>query len=464
MIQTEVMPLNRALHDSIIIADQRQTPQLLSITEIIDTIDPFVFFEQAKLMEGNRFFWTSSSDDFYLVGAGDAKQMTVEKSNRFSLIEQQWQEIIADTIIYNPFEVPGTGPIAFGGFSFDPSKQQTHLWSKFKASQFRVPSYLLTIHEGQCYLTVNVIVRAEDHPKQLQYEIEKDKQLLLCKDTTVKMPDSPSVSSKKEIAPLQWKELVKEATKFIHEGNADKIVLAREMQVTFADAANLTPILYQLTRLQSNSFIFAYENGTDCFLGASPERLVRVQDKQLLSTCLAGTAPRGETQNEDHLIGLDLLNDEKNRAEHQFVVEMIQKAVEECCVDVDVPEKPVLYPLKNLQHLYTPVKGHIKANYSIIDVVSRLHPTPALGGLPRDKSLAFIREKELMDRGWYGAPIGWMGTQQNGEFAVAIRSALIKGKQASLFSGCGVVKDSDPEAEYQETNIKFAPMLSVLGD
>ena len=134
------------------------------------------------------------------------------------------------------------------------------------------------------------------------------------------------------------------------------------------------------------------------------------------------------------------------------------------CDELNIPEKPTVTQLKNLQHLYTPVEATLKPSAHLFNLVQALHPTPALGGTPKEASLAFIREHELLDRGWYGAPIGWLDAQQNGEFAVAIRSGLIQKDEASLFAGCGVVEDSDPEMEYAETKMKFRPMLSILED
>ncbi|MRH44780.1 isochorismate synthase [Aquibacillus halophilus] len=460
MIQTEIKKLDEALNEAITIAGNKQIPQLFSITEMIDYIDPFLFFDQAKHIEGNRVFWASSAENFYLVGAGEAFDIC-SSVDRFDQTEAKFKAMLAESLIYNSYRVPGTGPIAIGGFSFDPEKEKTRMWQQFPASQFRVPAYLLTIVDGVTYLTINTVVRPEDHQKQMEFNIAKNKKMLLANNTS--LPEGPVINSKIEIDPVGWKELVRRATNDIKEEKADKIVLAREMRVTFEKKANISPILSKLTKAQTNSYIFAFENSDSCFLGATPERLVRVEDQHLLSTCLAGTAPRGKNKEEDYQIGLDLLRDVKNREEHEFVVKMIRDAVTACCIDVDVPSQPVLYPLKNLQHLYTPVKARLKSEYTIIDVVKRLHPTPALGGLPKVKSLEYIRENEELDRGWYGAPIGWLDAYKNGEFAVAIRSALIQGTEASLFSGCGVVKDSDPEAEYQETNIKFTPMLSVLG-
>jgi menaquinone-specific isochorismate synthase len=119
--------------------------------------------------------------------------------------------------------------------------------------------------------------------------------------------------------------------------------------------------------------------------------------------------------------------------------------------------------MRDIQHLYTPVIGESRHAVSLFSLVERLHPTPALGGTPRDKALEMIREIEPLDRGWYAAPIGWIDALENGEFAVAIRSGLLQGREASIFAGCGVVGDSEPLSEYEETKVKLKPMLSALG-
>ncbi|QDP40940.1 isochorismate synthase [Radiobacillus deserti] len=460
MIETQIPMLEQALEQALSVWKVENKPQLISITEKMDAIDPFIFFDRGTKWKGKRIFWSSSQESFFLVGVGEA--ISIDSNNQdFLQTEEQWKSLLKEASIYNAFQVPGTGPVAFGGGSFDPDKKSTKLWKEFKETQFRIPSYLLTITNGETYVTFNAMVASDEDTVSIRQDMLLAKQYLLAEQKG--LPAGPSIVQKEEIASDQWKELVEKATNEIKSGQAKKIVLAREMRVDFEEDASLSSILYQLHESQTNSFIFAFENERDCFLGASPERLVRLQDNELLSTCLAGTAPRGVTREEDEKIGAALLADEKNREEHDFVVQMIRNAVEACCEQVHVPSDPVLYPLRNLQHLYTPVQAVLKKGYSILDVVQRLHPTPALGGLPREESMMFIREFEQLDRGWYGAPIGWMDAYQNGEFAVAIRSALLQGKSASLFAGCGVVKDSEPEAEYQETMIKFTPMLSVLG-
>jgi menaquinone-specific isochorismate synthase len=214
---------------------------------------------------------------------------------------------------------------------------------------------------------------------------------------------------------------------------------------------------------QHESFIFAFESNGDCFIGASPERLVKKQGDEVYSTCLAGSISRGKTEEEDHKLGQLLLTDQKNLIEHGFVVEMIKEALEESCEEIILPDQPQLMKIRDIQHLYTPVIGKCHKDASLLLLVERLHPTPALGGLPKEEAVVKIRQVEDLDRGFYAAPLGWVDYRKNGEFAVSIRSGLIQENEVSLFAGCGVVADSDSESEYLETSLKFKPMLRALG-
>ncbi|WP_047979667.1 isochorismate synthase [Ornithinibacillus contaminans] len=434
--------------------------RLVSYTKEIDTIDPIELFKAGEQLRTNRAFWKSSLDDFTLVGFGTVFSLVSEKAAAKQL-EAKWNDVLRNAFIYNPYQTPGTGINAIGGMAFDPLQKQSDLWRHFATSELRIPEFTLIKDKGSCYVTITTLVSSEDNPSEIYNQLKRKEEMLYTQQNVNEV--SLHIEEREAIQPEEWKRTVQKATSYITEGHAKKIVLARELRLTLSNEADIAAVLEGLVETQSTSYIFAFEQGNDCFIGASPERLVKVEQNQLLSTCLAGTAPRGQSTEEDEKIGYALLHDEKNLQEHDFVVQMIKTSIAKFCDTIQVPDKPVLYKLRNLQHLYTPVRGGFKAGSSIFNVVEALHPTPALGGEPREAALAFIREEELLERGWYGAPIGWIDSNQNGEFAVAIRSGLIQGNQASLFAGCGVVADSDPEAEFEETSIKFLPMLTVLG-
>jgi isochorismate synthase len=178
---------------------------------------------------------------------------------------------------------------------------------------------------------------------------------------------------------------------------------------------------------------------------------------------LAGSAPRGSAPEQDAWLGDELLLQEKTHNEHAIVVAMIREALAPLTTELHSPQTPQLFKLQNVQHLLTPITGSLVKGTSILEVVAALHPTPAVAGEPRAAALAAIRKIESLDRGWYAGPIGWVGSDGSGEFAVALRSALISGRQATLFAGCGIVAGSDPDAEYLESCWKLQVMLKSLG-
>ncbi|MCF6408901.1 isochorismate synthase [Pseudalkalibacillus salsuginis] len=428
----------------------------------VDTIDPLVVFNNGRfLYNGQRSFWSDSNKSSF-VGIGEAFRFDVDGEDRFSEIKSQWKAIIDDQLEdYDATYIYGTGPLLLGGFSFDTKKDKTPLWTNYSDASFVLPVHLYSKIRDKAYLTTNLFVRP-DSDIHLLFEKGIRESAGLLKKAPLNTAEKRSFSLT-EIDPDQWKDIVVKTTSMINKGLLDKVVLAREVIAQADSKISAFETLVNLRNQQPNSFIFAFERGHKCFVGASPERLVRKQNDRLLSTCLAGSIKRGVYYEEDERLGRLLLADEKNREEHDYVVQMIRGALEEVAGSVDVPDQPSLYKGRDIQHLYTPVEVKEATEVPLLDVVERLHPTPALGGLPQLRSVEIIREYEKIDRGWYSAPIGWIDHFDQGEFAVAIRSGLISDNYASLFAGCGIVGDSDPESEYEETLIKLKPMLSALG-
>jgi menaquinone-specific isochorismate synthase len=439
-------------------------PVLFCEVHKIDMINPLSFFNCGKnRFLGERFFWKDPSDENVLVGLGISKQIQSDQvTDRFFHVEKEWKNFLTDSLIFNPYKEMGIGPVMFGGFSFDPSKEKTNLWSKFADSLFHLPKYMLSIMKGQTFLTTNIVCTPNDDDSLFNKIMEERNEIFTSLHNRNDSKRANLVETL-EILPENWVKTVEEVVKDLKTGPLKKVVLARELRLLFDDIIEADAVLSHLFKQQHDSFIFAFESNGDCFIGASPERLVKKRGENVFSTCLAGSIPRGETEQEDKILGEQLLNDQKNLIEHGFVVEMIKEALEESCQEVILPAKPQLMKIRDIQHLYTPVIGKCHQDTSLLLLVERLHPTPALGGLPKIGAVEKIRQVEDLDRGFYAAPLGWVDYNGDGEFAVSIRSGLIQGKEASLFAGCGVVADSDAESEYLETGLKFRPMLRAIG-
>ncbi|RFU63644.1 isochorismate synthase [Peribacillus saganii] len=430
----------------------------------IAPIAPLTFYHAGKDMySGERFFWQDPNKEITIAGAGKIEKIQVNPdSSRYENMENEWKELMQDGVKCGILDIAATGPLLFGGFSFDPEKSSSALWDQFGDNLFYLPKYMVSVINGETYLTSNVICSPEDRV-DLYIKLLHERELLLKENWETGFSACPEITGAEEVEAEQWKRAVANSIKEIKSTELDKVVLAREMRLTLSESASSEVIIKTLMEEQPESFIFCLESGSDCFLGATPERLVKKTGNEVFSTCLAGSIIRGKTNEEDAQLGEELLTDEKNLLEHQYVVSMIAGALGSICDEISVPEKPLLLKMRHIQHLYTPVSGFGKKEATIFKMIEKLHPTPALGGLPKDKAMVIIRETELLERGFYAAPIGWTDGYGNGEFAVGIRSALIQGKNASLFAGCGIVEHSNPESEYQETMIKFKPMLSALG-
>jgi salicylate biosynthesis isochorismate synthase/menaquinone-specific isochorismate synthase len=209
---------------------------------------------------------------------------------------------------------------------------------------------------------------------------------------------------------------------------------------------------------------FTYCVGTQdrAFIGASPELLVRRDGARAQTVALAGTTRRSADPSVDDHLGEKLLHSAKDREEQAIVTARIERTLKPVSVWVAAAEEPMLVKVQNVQHLATPIRAQLREPLSTLELAGLLHPTPAVGGEPRERAIKLIPELEGLDRGWYAGPVGWTDMAEDGEFCVALRGGLLRDKTAHLFAGCGVVRDSDPAAELAETEIKLQTMLPLL--
>jgi menaquinone-specific isochorismate synthase len=209
-------------------------------------------------------------------------------------------------------------------------------------------------------------------------------------------------------------------------------------------------------------YIFAYAKNESIFFGASPEKLAKISDGWVEADALAGSTPRGKDRAEDEKLAGELLRSSKNLNEQNAVVEFITNSFSSFTEQIFFDEKPKIRKLSNIQHLWTPIKAKLKPGNTIFSILKEIHPTPAICGVPWTSALDFIRATEGYNRGLYAGIIGWFNFEQQGEFAVSIRSALLKNTELYAFAGCGIVEGSDPEQEFEETELKLKPILSLF--
>ncbi len=426
----------------------------------VNRLSALAFFAAGEKYKGQRYFWQNREKTFTLVGLGHAYTIENDAGHlRFDRVEQEWKQLTKNIVKEEDLQ-----PILFGGFTFDPYNERKGEWADFPQSFFAVSTFQLVIRDDQAFVSIHYITEEENSVEAFErLRKQRDHLIHAAQVKEVKTYNKPVMTAYEELYKEAYLQSIQQVTDCIKAGDAEKVVIARPLALQFEEDVASPQILSHVIHEQPESYLFGLEHDNMLFFGASPERLVKVEEGRAFSSCVAGSIRRGQTADEDKQLGQELLNDDKNLGEHHYVVEMITETFEKNCRNVKVPKQPKLLKIRDIQHLYTPVEGVLNEEATILQLVKHLHPTPALGGVPRREAMEMIRAFESMNRGLYAAPIGWIDAEGNGEFAVAIRSAALFGNRAFLYAGGGIVGDSTPQSEYEETLVKFRPMLRALG-
>jgi len=446
---------------------KRETSILVSYSLPWPDISLLDFLAQAA--DAPRVYWASENGPVEFAGYDLAATLVAAGPERFEAIEQQAAQLFEQVIRLNKAAPAAAGPRLFGGFSFEAKADAQPFWSAFPAARFMLPRYQLSRIGGENWLTLNQRLEPADDPFDLIRLINQDIQKLYLaarlrpKDQAGLAERQPLTEVKDLMAPERWNRLISGVTGRIRRGELEKVVLARARRLRKAGAVDVTTILARLERNYPGCYRFLFEPVPGhAFYGATPELLAHVSGSTLRTAALAGSIRRGQTPEEDERLGQQLLANPKERHEHALVVEAIRENLQERVSDLYIAPEPGIYRLSNIQHLQTAIKAKLPAGSGILPLIKTLHPTPALGGRPRALALPLISQAEPVSRGWYGAPIGWLDAEANGMFAVAIRSAISVGSDTLLYAGAGIVADSIPEREWQETELKFRPLMDAL--
>ena len=457
-------------------ARQARRPVIVSVVEPAPPLDLVTALERAAVPDyaapertpAERFYWERPEDGFAVVGVGAAVTLAPVGAGRFTTVDRAWRALLASALVDDASDgAPGTGPTLVGGFAFDADGPRTDRWLGFPASLLFLPQLQLTSGGGRQWLTTNVFVRADGTPDADPTVIGRQRAILLGEHpappaVVLATGGDGSVAVTEVPERAAWQAAVADAAAAVRAGALEKVVLAREVRARAGRPFDVAAALRRLRDGYPSCHVFAVWRGARVFLGASPERLVRLDGREVSAACLAGSIARGASPAEDAEQGARLLASAKDRAEHAVVARALREGLAELCDAVCGPDEPALLTVHNVHHLHTPLRARLREGRTLLDLVARLHPTPAVGGAPRDAALAFLRAHEALDRGWYAGPVGWIGRDGGGEFAVALRSALVRGAEASLFAGCGVMGDSDPAEEYAESALKLRPMRVAL--
>jgi menaquinone-specific isochorismate synthase len=347
----------------------------------------------------------------------------------------------------------------YGGLRFDRSREADGRWDAFGSYRFLLPRFELRSSSGVSTLACNLVL-----PRDLERRgeiLEQIEGLRPPRDGSGTLPapisrvDSPGWAG--------WRRNVEEALATFTRGRMQKVVLARRAELGFERALDPVLLAERLKTATPGCFHFYVEPEEGvAFLGASPERLFRREGRRVLSEAVAGTRPRSDSAAADAELREELLASEKDLSEHSYVRASIEETLRPLCQTLEVDRTTSEMRLARGRHLVSGVRGALREGVTDAEVLAALHPTPAVGGSPRREAVAAIRELEPFDRGWYAGPVGWIGAD-GAEFAVGIRSGLVRGSSLSLFSGAGIVPGSTPEGEWAEIEQKIGDFTRIFG-
>jgi len=435
-------------------------------------LDPLALFAAARELDLEAALWHQPAAGFALVGIGRAWAVETDGPDRFGHAAAAWAALTAGLV--QPGDLPrGAGPVLVGGFGFSSGRPVDPAWAGFGAASLVLPALTWARTSAGAFQTEAVVVGdAAEAGRDGRGERLPRLDDLVARARTL-APAPGAIAARPVGARLAevggrpnraaWDRLVGLYAGAVGRGRLDKVVLARRVELRAPTELDVPNALRRLAAAAPESTVFAFARGERTFLGATPERLVRTEGREFATVALAGSIRRGADAAEDGTLAAELLSSEKEREEHGVVVEMLRASLAPLCETLELDRAPGVMTLHHVQHLVTEVRGRLHERAGILALAGVLHPTPAVGGEPRGLALELIAEHEGFERGWYAGPIGWVDIAGDGELAVALRSGLVAGTCATLFAGCGIVADSDPDREWEESRVKLRTVAGALG-
>lgn len=432
----------------VVIEQTLEDVDLLALARAADCLPQLGWFDEGT---GAAWLGLGSVDEVLAQGAPEAREAADLCRARLARVRVP-DEALREHVRY------------FGGLAFDPESPPHPAWPAGASARFVLPELIVWQPHGSTQARVLAVAARErdvdeaDAETRLQVRL---RELARWQEVAGRLPAGRLAARRIEMpaARSHWKATIQQALTEL--GPAEKVVLSRDVCLASREPIDPWVVLQRLARTSpGHRFCFRYEPEA-AFLGATPERLVSIEGLVVRSDGLAGTIRRGQTPGEDLALASQLLESEKDRREHQFVVDAIQAALTPLCASLELSATPSVLRTPTVQHLHTPILGHLHPGVGLSELLGRLYPTPAVCGTPREHARQAIRRLEDRPRGWYAGAVGWISSEA-ADFAVGIRSAIVHAQGAIVFCGGGIVAGSDPDAEFEETERKAMMLVSLL--
>ncbi|MEM7583254.1 MAG: isochorismate synthase [Acidobacteriota bacterium] len=430
----------------------------LVVTVPAPRVDPETLLEVSSRRLG--VVW-DPPDGLAFAGVGATHRIELEGPEPLERLRSRASGVWSQLTTRNHPACMAVTPRLYGGVAFDPHGAREEPWQEFGSGCFTLPRIGYSTDGQRASLSLAVRGNELTTPEQrLAWVTEVDALRSLMQSPLGADLTRDRLSAVRAIHRTSqdlWHAEVEAIVAGIRDGAFQKIVAARSSRVELMAPLETAAVLRRLSRGLRSSTRFAFCRRRSTFIGATPERLITRRGRSIATEALAGSIASGAEG------AGRLLRSDKDLGEHQLVVDELVRRLGPLCQHLEVDPHPRVRELRDVMHLLTPISGTLAEPRHVLELVEELHPTPAVGGVPTETAMRWISRHETFSRGWYAAPVGWFDAQGDGDFAVALRSCVLRGSEAFLFAGAGIVGDSDPRSEYIETELKEQALLTALG-
>lgn len=439
-------------------------PRLVSVSLGVDALDPLAVLESIFSADEKHFYAERPRLGWAVAGADAVLSFNADGPDRFASLQRFVDATLEDALVVADLDLPFSGPHFFSACAFAPRAEES---DSFPAASIFVPRWQIGCAEGHTTATANLLIDENADVGLMAARVMRAHATFRTFDYS-----APGFAPRSKPLPVvvsevggefHFRDAVEKAIGMLRSSECRKIVLARAKDLRGEEPFHPLRALNGLRERFPDCYSFSVANGAgQSFIGASPERLLRVSNGELRTEALAGSTRRGMTASEDAMLGSMLLHAPKDLHEQRLVLDSIIRRLAPLGIVPEFADRPSLIRLANVQHLHTAVRAMVPSTLKITSMLEALHPTPAVGGSPREFVLPLIRQLEGFSRGLYAGALGWFDAKGGGEFFVGIRSATIDECHARVYAGAGIVPDSTPDREYAETELKFRPMMEAL--
>ena len=439
-------------------------PRLVSFSFPLKQFDPLKLIDKLDKFYDDIFLFRNPKNNLTITGLNSALELSTSAASQFNSISENvdyWRKNFLDN--WKEMKL-GTVPIICCTAKFD-SLKSSQLWNDFECLRIYIPQFIFTFQEGNVTGFYNFILDKNKNINEIssrfsQYFSEFEGKAENPFDFSEHKISPKLVSSNDEVK--RWQATFNKALNVLNKGEVEKLVLSKSYSFSINNAFNWAALLNKLSQRFNDCYLFFVKRKNSYFFGSSPEMFLKVKGNDAEVESVAGSAPRGERFEADHHFEKVLQSSEKNHQEHLFVSKFISEILIQYSDNVRIIEEKQIRKLDNIQHLITRISAELNFKNYLFELIDSLFPTPAVCGVPKELAMRYIRKIEPHDRGLYSGIIGLMDFNGNCELAVSIRSALVKNNTVTAFAGAGLVKNSNSDEEFLETNLKLNTILSLF--